>query len=148
VSDTFRDYLEQKRNGAYLRVHEMFFREILTEYDRTHPAQPEIQQVDEYREHLVAKCNEPVTEHYDFGAGRQSAWLEALAEYDRRAPERDRAAKALVQFEQAAKASNTEMRLCSGICPWGLDTEYCGAFCGRLAKIGRDKGILPEEAKP
>jgi hypothetical protein len=148
MSDPFRDYLEQRRDGAYLRIHEMFFREILTEYDRTHPAQTKTQQGDEYREHLVAKCNEPVTEHHDFGAGRHSAWVEALAEFDRHAPERERAATALGVFDEAAKWEDSAT--CRD-CPFSMVCRNHNGdrsnLCDRIAQYGRGKDILPAEAE-
>jgi len=69
---------------------------------------------DTFREYLVMRCNEPVTEHHDFGAGMHAAWVKALDEYDRLAPDRERAAKAValikrvIWFQQVIQQCGTD----------------------------------------
>ena len=73
---------------------------------------------------------------------------DVLKEYDATAPDRERAVKALAVFEEAAKHGPTDYG-CDDTQPLCPLYDYCHWACGAqmLTRLGRDMGILPEEAK-
>lgn len=101
-----------------------------------------------YRDYLVARCNEPVTQHDDLGAGRHSAWLDALTEYDATAPDRERAAKALALVESLTVTGRRcpENCILQPSCYYLAEggTTPCEVLRGRCIQLGI---LPPEEAK-
>ena len=81
-----------------------------------------------------------------YSYGKAAGLRFALHEYDRLAPERERAAKALQVFEEAAKHGPTDYG-CDDTQPLCPLYDYCHWACGAqmLTRLGRDMGILPEE---
>ena len=108
---------------------------------------------DEYRERIQAKLDRarritPPTSEDNWDQGYIGGLSEVLAEYDRLAPERERAQRALQVFEEAAKHGPTDYG-CDDTQPLCPLYDYCHWACGAqmLTRLGRDMGILPEEAK-